>query len=78
EELDKVERVISKVQELRETNPMLGWRGARLGIVFPEIYDMQIEAIFRAAANCIDRGISVVPEIMIPLVGHANELSTLR
>ncbi|SFS50406.1 pyruvate, phosphate dikinase [Paenibacillus sp. 453mf] len=78
DELDKVERVISKVQELRETNPMLGWRGARLGIVFPEIYDMQIEAIFRAAANCIDRGISVVPEIMIPLIGHANELSTLR
>ncbi|MCM3782733.1 pyruvate, phosphate dikinase [Neobacillus mesonae] len=78
DELEKVERVIAKVQELKETNPMLGWRGARLGIVIPEIYDMQIEAIFRAAAKSIERGISVKPEIMIPLVGHASELAELR
>ncbi len=49
-----------------------------MGIVYPEIYDMQIEAIFRAASRCIDRGIRVLPEIMIPLVGHANELKILR
>lgn len=70
--------LLRKVHTLHETNPMLGQRGCRLGIVFPEIYDMQIEAIFRAASRCIDRGIQVLPEIMIPLVGHANELKILR
>ncbi|WP_211745729.1 pyruvate, phosphate dikinase [Paenibacillus sp. Marseille-Q4541] len=78
DELEKVDRVIEKVKELKESNPMLGQRGARLGIVFPEIYDMQIEAIFRAALQCIHRGIKVAPEIMIPLIGHASELSVLR
>lgn len=70
--------LLRKVQALHETNPMLGQRGCRLGIVFPEIYDMQIEAIFRAASKCINKGIEVFPEIMIPLVGHANELKIVR
>ncbi|MGO4498861.1 pyruvate, phosphate dikinase [Paenibacillus sp. 2RAB27] len=77
-ERDELANLLCKVQSLHETNPMLGQRGCRLGIVFPEIYDMQIEAIFRAASRCIDRGIKVLPEIMIPLVGHANELKILR
>ncbi|GFZ79551.1 pyruvate, phosphate dikinase [Paenibacillus marchantiophytorum] len=77
-ERDEVANLLRKVQALHEANPMLGQRGCRLGIVFPEIYDMQIEAIFRAASSCTDRGIRVLPEIMIPLVGHANELKIVR
>ncbi|TVX91537.1 pyruvate, phosphate dikinase [Cohnella terricola] len=73
-----LKRMIRKVHELHESNPMLGQRGCRLGIVYPEIYDMQIEAIFKAASACMDKGISVLPEIMIPLVGHAAELQRLR
>ncbi|KRF43854.1 pyruvate, phosphate dikinase [Paenibacillus sp. Soil787] len=77
-ERDENAHLLRKVQALHEANPMLGQRGCRLGIVYPEIYDMQIEAIFRAASGCIERGIRVLPEIMIPLVGHANELKILR
>ncbi|TKJ40017.1 pyruvate, phosphate dikinase [candidate division LCP-89 bacterium B3_LCP] len=63
-----------KVHNLHEMNPMLGHRGCRLGIVYPEITEMQVRAIFEAAANVMKRGIKPVPEIMIPLVGHVNEL----
>ncbi|OCT15391.1 pyruvate, phosphate dikinase [Paenibacillus pectinilyticus] len=77
-EKEEVAHLLRKVQALHEANPMLGQRGCRLGIVYPEIYDMQIEAIFRAVSRCLDRGIRVLPEIMIPLVGHANELRILR
>ncbi|MGO4495172.1 pyruvate, phosphate dikinase [Paenibacillus sp. 2RAB27] len=77
-EREETADLLRKVQALHETNPMLGQRGCRLGIVFPEIYDMQIEAIFRAASKCMNKGIRVIPEIMIPLVGHANELKLLR
>jgi pyruvate,orthophosphate dikinase len=59
-------------------NPMLGQRGCRLGIVFPEIYEMQTIAIFRAVLACRAQRITVIPEIMIPLVGHANELKSMR
>ncbi|XID93735.1 pyruvate, phosphate dikinase [Paenibacillaceae bacterium WGS1546] len=69
---------LRKVKELEEANPMLGLRGCRLGLVHPEIYDMQAEAIFRAAARCGERGVAVELEIMVPLVGHANELEALR
>lgn len=75
---EQLRRMIRKVHALHEANPMLGQRGCRLGIVYPEIYDMQAEAVFQAAAACADAGISVHPEIMIPLVGDANELSLLR
>jgi pyruvate,orthophosphate dikinase len=63
-----------KIQSLHELNPMLGHRGCRLGIVYPEITEMQARAIFEAAANVIRDGIKAIPEIMIPLVGHVNEL----
>jgi len=78
EDKEQLKQMIRKVQSLHESNPMLGQRGCRLGIVYPEIYDMQIEAIFKAASACIDRGITVHPEIMIPLVGDVNELKILR
>lgn len=74
----ELERMIRRVRELQETNPMLGQRGCRLGIMFPEIYEMQIEAIFKAALRSIQKGITVLPHVMIPLVGHVNELHLLR
>ncbi|MCG7409343.1 pyruvate, phosphate dikinase [Paenibacillus sp. ACRRX] len=77
-ERSELERMIRRVRELQETNPMLGQRGCRLGIMFPEIYEMQIEAIFQAALRCICDGITVHPQVMIPLVGHVNELHLLR
>ena len=69
-----VERYQRKLEDLREANPMLGHRGCRLGIAYPEITEMQARAIFEAASDCLKRGIRAIPEIMIPLVGHLNEL----
>ncbi|XEC96647.1 pyruvate, phosphate dikinase [Paenibacillus tarimensis] len=77
-EKNELQRVLTKIAELHETNPMLGQRGCRLGILFPEIYRMQVEAIFRAADRCLNDGINVLPEIMIPLVGHVSELKLMR
>ncbi|MCA0755814.1 pyruvate, phosphate dikinase [Paenibacillus sp. N4] len=77
-ERSQYSRLIRKVKSLHEINPMLGHRGCRLGIVHPEIYDMQIEAIFKAALRCLEAGIRVSPDIMIPLVSDANELKLLR
>ncbi|MGQ9897390.1 MAG: pyruvate, phosphate dikinase [Acidobacteriota bacterium] len=68
------EAVHSRVASLREYNPMLGHRGCRLGIAYPEITEMQVRAIFEAAAEVIQRGIKVLPEVMVPLVGDVNEL----
>lgn len=67
-----------RIESLKEQNPMLGHRGCRLGITYPEIYDMQVEAIITGAIKCKERGITVIPEIMIPLVGTVNELKILR
>lgn len=68
-----------KVDYLHEFNPMLGHRGCRLGVTFPEIYDMQVQAIMEAACELIcEEGFEIVPEIMIPLVGHVAELKVLR
>jgi pyruvate,orthophosphate dikinase len=78
EEEQQLHALIRKVRNLQEMNPMLGTRGCRLGILFPEIYEMQAIAIFRAVLACQSKGITVVPEIMIPLVGHANELRAMR
>ncbi|MBW4079869.1 pyruvate, phosphate dikinase [Paenibacillus sp. S150] len=78
EELEQVSNTIKKVYSLREVNPMLGLRGVRLGILYPEIYDMQVEAIFKAAERSLHKGVKVRPEIMIPLVGHPNELKQMR
>ena len=67
-----------KVAALHEFNPMLGHRGCRLGVTFPEIYEMQIEAIFEAAYSIRKRRVRVLPEIMIPLVGTVRELNDLK
>jgi pyruvate,orthophosphate dikinase len=68
------EKVLAKVESLHEANPMLGHRGCRLGIVFPEITEMQARAIFEAACEVKKKGTNVKPEVMIPLVGNINEL----
>jgi pyruvate,orthophosphate dikinase len=68
------DKVKQRVESLREFNPMLGFRGCRLGIVYPEITEMQARAIFEAAAETKKKGINVEPEVMIPLVGNVKEL----
>ena len=77
-ELVEKEQLLKKVNQLAEFNPMLGHRGCRLGIVYPEIYEMQVRAIIHAAVKVTEKGIPVKPEIMIPLVGHVNELKRMR
>ena len=68
-----------RANELREANPMLGLRGCRLGVLFPEIYEMQARAIFEAAvAVAASSGQTVVPEIMVPLIGTARELELIK
>jgi len=69
-----VDQISKRVHELHEFNPMLGHRGCRLGVVYPEISEMQTRAIFEAAAAVQKKGIKVKPEIMIPLVGFPREL----
>jgi len=69
-----VETIMHRVAELHEFNPMLGHRGCRLAISYPEIAEMQAQAIFEAAAQCLKKGIEVEPEVMVPLVGYAREL----
>jgi pyruvate,orthophosphate dikinase len=68
------EKVHQRVEDLHEFNPMLGFRGCRLGIIYPEITEMQSRAVFEAAANVQKKGIKVEPEVMIPLVGNVKEL----
>jgi len=75
--LDAAE-VDRKVAAIHESNPMLGHRGCRLGITYPEIYAVQVRAIIEAACDCEERGIKTQPEIMIPLVCDARELAILR
>ncbi|OGQ07641.1 MAG: pyruvate, phosphate dikinase [Deltaproteobacteria bacterium RIFCSPLOWO2_12_FULL_40_28] len=74
-----VQLLKEKNESLKEFNPMLGHRGCRLGITFPEIYDMQVRAIMEAACELVkEEGFKIIPEIMIPLVGHVNELALMR
>jgi pyruvate,orthophosphate dikinase len=73
-ELDEKRRLLQRVEQLHEFNPMLGHRGVRLGITYPEITEMQTRAIVEAACRLNREGLKVVPEIMIPLVGHVKEL----
>ena len=75
---DKVRKVMAKVEALKESNPMLGFRGCRLGIVYPEISAMQASAIFEAVLRLVDEGIEIHPEIMIPLVGVKTEMEFFR
>jgi pyruvate,orthophosphate dikinase len=72
------EQLKAKNGSLHEFNPMLGHRGCRLGVTFPEIYAMQVQAIMEAACELSKLKVKVVPEIMIPLVGHVNELVRMR
>lgn len=79
QEMDiSVEKLTEKIEFLHEFNPMMGHRGCRLGVTFPEISEMQVEAIAEAACELIKEGESIVPEIMIPLVGEFNELKWLK
>ncbi len=76
--IEEKEKLLNRVAELHEMNPMLGHRGCRLGIVFPEITEMQARAIFQAACELAKQRKSVIPEVMIPLVGHVNEFKNQR
>jgi pyruvate,orthophosphate dikinase len=73
--LKQLKKLLAVVEGLHEFNPMLGLRGCRLGIMYPEITEMQARAIFEAAADCKKQGIEARPEIMIPLVGEVKELA---
>jgi pyruvate,orthophosphate dikinase len=72
------EKLRERNSVLHEINPMLGHRGCRLGITYPEIYEMQVRAIMEAACELSKQRVNVIPEIMIPLVGHVNELKLMR
>lgn len=76
--ISKKEQMLRKVRELYEVNPMLGHRGVRLGITYPEIYAMQIRGILEATAECTRQGIAVNPEIMVPQVITSQELSHVK
>ncbi|MEI6412992.1 MAG: pyruvate, phosphate dikinase [Pseudomonadota bacterium] len=76
--IQRKEVMLNKVRALFEVNPMLGHRGVRLGITFPEIYSMQIRAVVEAAAECVREGIDVSPEIMVPQVCTAEELRRVK
>ena len=76
--ITRKESILRKALALREVNPMLGHRGVRLGITYPEIYTMQIRAVLEAAADCVRAGVEVHPEIMVPQVCTAQELRLVR
>jgi pyruvate,orthophosphate dikinase len=76
--IGRKEKVLKKVRALAEVNPMLGHRGVRLGITYPEIYSMQIRAIMEAAALCANQGIEIYPEIMVPQVATVEELKRVH
>jgi len=76
--ITKKEAILKKVRSLAEVNPMLGHRGVRLGITYPEIYSMQIQAIIEAAALCAKEGIRIYPEIMVPQVATVEELKRIH
>ena len=76
--IQKKEKILHKVRVLSEVNPMLGHRGVRLGITYPEIYSMQIRAILEAAAECAQAGVAVLPEIMVPQLATVEELKHIH
>ncbi|KKM67200.1 hypothetical protein LCGC14_1473550, partial [marine sediment metagenome] len=77
-EIAKKRKVISLIRSLSEVNPMMGLRGVRLGVVWPEINEMQVKAIFQAACELKQQGVNVIPEVMIPLVGMLSELQLVK
>jgi pyruvate,orthophosphate dikinase len=76
--LAEKEELLENVNALHESNPMMGLRGVRLSITMPQIVEMQVRAIFEAASNVALKGITVKPEVMIPLTGHINELKVIQ
>ncbi|HHT01708.1 MAG TPA: pyruvate, phosphate dikinase [Firmicutes bacterium] len=77
--LAEKQALLTKVQRMQEANPMMGHRGCRVGIISPEIYEMQARAIFQAVAKLVgEEGLTIKPEVMIPLVGHYRELEATR
>lgn len=72
------EELLHVVEGLSESNPMMGLRGCRLGLTYPEINEMQVRAIFKAACDCKKEGIDVKPWVMVPLIGHVNELKVAK
>jgi pyruvate,orthophosphate dikinase len=78
EAIEKKDAMLKKVRALYEVNPMLGHRGVRLGLSFPEIYSMQISAVLEAAAECQQEGFEVNPEIMVPQVCTSQELKRVK
>ena len=74
----KNKKVLARAKELEEINPMMGHRGVRLGITYPEIYEMQIRAVFEATAMLVKKNIDVKPQIMIPQVGSIEELNHIK
>ncbi|MBI5410330.1 MAG: pyruvate, phosphate dikinase [Nitrospirae bacterium] len=72
------DKLNAKNMSLHEFNPMLGHRGCRLGVTYPEMYEMQAQAIMEAACELAQKKVKIIPEIMIPLVGHVNELKKMR
>jgi pyruvate,orthophosphate dikinase len=76
--LAEKESLLASIRSMHESNPMMGLRGVRLSIVMPEIVEMQVRAIFEAAADCTKKGINAKPEVMIPLTGHINELKWIQ
>jgi pyruvate,orthophosphate dikinase len=76
--LERTERLLERVSELSEVNPMMGHRGVRVGVSYPEIYEMQVRAVFRAAARLVREGVDARPEVMVPLVGMEAELVLTR
>ncbi|MGD0014417.1 MAG: putative PEP-binding protein, partial [Bryobacteraceae bacterium] len=70
--------LLARVEELHEFNPMLGLRGCRLGILYPEITEVQVRAIFEAVVQVAKKGVKVIPEVMIPLVGNVKELENQK
>ncbi len=76
--LAEKESLLAAVQAMHESNPMMGLRGVRLSIAMPLIVEMQVRAIFEAAADCTKRGVHAKPEVMIPLTGHINELKWIQ
>ncbi len=77
-EVVELEHMLQAVEAMHESNPMMGLRGVRLSIVMPEIVEMQVRAIFEAAANVTLKGVHAKPEVMIPLTGHVNELKVIQ
>jgi pyruvate,orthophosphate dikinase len=73
-----LQKVIKRYNELKEFNPMIGFRGCRVGILYPDIYQLQVRAIAEATVTLVKRGLHPMPEIMLPLVGHVNEIKVLK